>query len=85
MAYAARPYGARMRHADRFTLANDPLHPASAGLGAGARVRHARRPVRFLALAVLFHHAAIDHVYIEDGRWVPPASRFDAMLGPVAP
>ena len=35
----------------------------------------------FLALAVFFHHAAIYHPYIADGRWLPPASRFHAMLG----
>ncbi len=37
----------------------------------------------FLALAVFFHHAAIYHVYIADGRWMAPTSRFYAMLGPV--
>ncbi len=37
----------------------------------------------FLALAVFSHHAAIYHVYVADGRWLPPSSRFHAMLGQV--
>ena len=36
----------------------------------------------FLALSVLFHHAALYHTYMADGRWLPPPDRLYAMLGP---
>ena len=37
----------------------------------------------FLALAVVFHHAAIYHRFLLDGRWELPPSRFYTMLGQV--
>ena len=37
----------------------------------------------FLALAVVFHHAAVYHRYLLDGAWVSPPSRFYASLGQV--
>ena len=37
----------------------------------------------FLALAVVFHHAAITQEYLRDGLWRLPPSRFFAMLGGV--
>ena len=35
----------------------------------------------FLALAVVFHHAAIYHQFLLDGRWELPPSRFYTILG----
>jgi peptidoglycan/LPS O-acetylase OafA/YrhL len=35
----------------------------------------------FLALGVFFHHAAIYHEYLLDGRWDVPPSRFYTLLG----
>ena len=37
----------------------------------------------FLALAVVFHHGAIYHVYLETGAWQLPPSRFYALAGPM--
>ena len=38
----------------------------------------------FLALGVFFHHAAINHEYMIDGRFYLPPSRFYTMLGQVS-
>jgi len=35
----------------------------------------------FLALAVFFHHAALYHSFIQDGRWRPPSDRLYGLLG----
>lgn len=37
----------------------------------------------FLAFGVFFHHAAIIHIYLLEGKWEPPPSRFYEFLGPV--
>ena len=37
----------------------------------------------FLALAVVFHHAAIYHRFLLDGRWELPPSKFYTILGQV--
>ena len=37
----------------------------------------------FLALAVVFHHAAMYHRFLIDGRWEPTPSRFYDAMGPV--
>jgi len=35
----------------------------------------------FLALGVFFHHAAVYHEYLSDGRWQVPPSRFYTLVG----
>lgn len=37
----------------------------------------------YLALAVVFHHGAIYHFYLETGAWQLPPSRFYALAGPM--
>ena len=37
----------------------------------------------YLALAVVFHHGAIYHGYLEGGAWQLPPSRFYALAGPM--
>lgn len=37
----------------------------------------------YLALAVVFHHGAIYHGYLETGAWRLPASHFYTMVGPM--
>lgn len=37
----------------------------------------------YLALAVVFHHGAIYHGYLETGAWQLPPSRFYALAGPM--
>jgi peptidoglycan/LPS O-acetylase OafA/YrhL len=46
-----------------------------------ARVRTIDGLRGFLALSVLFHHAAIYHQYLQTGTWDLPPSRFYANLG----
>src|SRR5580658_9307808 len=37
----------------------------------------------FLALGVVFHHAAVYHQYLQTGEWCLPPTRFYANLGPI--
>jgi peptidoglycan/LPS O-acetylase OafA/YrhL len=82
--YAVWPYFAGM--AVVLALASTPLlrwadTPPKA---VAARV-HAIDGLRgFLALGVVFHHAAVYHQYLQSGQWALPPTRFYADLGPVA-
>jgi peptidoglycan/LPS O-acetylase OafA/YrhL len=37
----------------------------------------------FLAFAVVFHHLAVYHLFLAQGRWALPPSHFYSMLGPL--
>jgi len=58
-----------------FRAADSPPIPAPNRIGAFDGLRG------FLALSVFFHHAAIEHGYLETGKWMPSPSRFYSRLG----
>jgi peptidoglycan/LPS O-acetylase OafA/YrhL len=66
-------------------LASTPLlsWASSPPTAAQSRIRTLDGLRGFLALGVVFHHAAIYHEYIRTGAWVPPPSRFYAGIGPI--
>ncbi len=67
-----------------FALAATPaLRLADDPAAGAARVSTLDGLRGFLALAVVFHHAAIYRQFIADGRWVAPPSSFYVLLGQV--
>jgi peptidoglycan/LPS O-acetylase OafA/YrhL len=66
-------------------LAGSPVAATAEGWqNAGKRRSNIDGLRGFLAFGVVFHHAAVYHQYLLDGRWGPPPSRFFAALGPVS-
>lgn len=67
-----------------FALAATPaLRLADDPAASAARVSTLDGLRGFLALAVVFHHAAIYRQFIADGHWVAPPSSFYVLLGQV--
>ena len=82
--YAAWPFFCCL--AVVFVIASTPLFRVADSLPAKQKNRIASMDGMrgILALAVVFHHAAIYHRFIQDGVWTAPPSHFYALLGPVS-